>query len=47
MCLFDISQNVPTDTIRERWKSGAYGKPGERPRGEYVKGWLSIAGRKA
>ena len=46
MCLIDISEGVPTETIRKRWANGVYGKPGERPRGEYVAGWLAIDGRK-
>lgn len=46
MCLFDISEGVPTDTIKRRWRDGVYGPPGERPRGEYVAGWLEEDGRK-
>ena len=47
MVLVDISEGVPIDTIRLRWADGQYGPKGDQPRGEYVKGWLAIAGRKA
>ena len=46
LCLFDISEGVATQAIKRRWKDGNYGKAGERPRGEYVAGWLQMAGRK-
>ncbi|MEM9085321.1 MAG: hypothetical protein AAGB23_05310 [Pseudomonadota bacterium] len=46
MCIYDITQGVPTETIKQRWQDGAYGPPGKRPRGEFVAGWLEMDGRK-
>lgn len=44
VCLWDM-QHHPRDVIRERWLAGDYGRDGERPRGEFVDGWLKEQGK--
>ena len=41
-CLHDITDGVAIAAIRKRWKEGGYGPEGERPRGDYVAGWLAM-----
>jgi hypothetical protein len=42
--LFD-AQRLTRSQIRERWKAGEYGPPGERPRADHVDGWLKLLGK--
>ena len=43
--LADIAKGLTREAIRERWKAGEYGAPGERPRADYVNEWLKFHGR--
>jgi hypothetical protein len=41
-CLYDIGNGISQAELTKRWKSGAYGPKGERPRAEYVAEWWKI-----
>lgn len=43
--LADIAKGMSREDIRKRYQSGEYGKGDERPRADYVDGWLKQAGR--
>jgi hypothetical protein len=41
LLLYD-AQRLTREAIREKWKRGDYGAPGERPRADYVDQWLKF-----
>jgi hypothetical protein len=43
--LADIAAGKTRSQIREKWLAGDYGDKSERPRGDYVDGWLKLANR--